>query len=961
MLSGLSSKCGLHLLSPVSNPVQTTSATNTFPSGVLATSNVPSVLESSNEEGTDNALAACGPPRYAPHQEPADPSCNLTFLTKECVMTRDGNPLELFHKDVENIDVFSENLVTGDGLSIAMCLDKQPSNIGAVIMDTNFSQKNKNNRVSGSDCQPLTANEVSRGAIPSTINTNMAAEGCSVGTGNIDVSTFNIRSVSQSSAISPFEEVSILAEEEGDRMKVVDNEDGVDEGPGRVTCYESSSLIFGPPSTTSSVESYVRVQEREQSTTKPVEDGVVFSELSGHQVTFQEKPSSTVNPCSAVHSVTKDAGSLELDECAENMIRDEYGINFVAGHVPYQETSSSTISPCSAVSSVRNDAVLLDLDECTANLVGDENGISALSDHVPFQEKSSLTIDPFDKEVRLPVTEAKGCNTRLVDEVNRLSEEPNGFSSLEKPSSVISPVGEIAISPQEDGSAIKPVDEEDRLGKQEHDVLCDEKSCSPISTGAVLSADEGSTTNLVNEADGMYHENPSSTTSAIATSANMSLVEGNAMELSHDEDKSGGEPDDANQFSTYSTVAPDAPSPAQKRNKRKISKKTTATKSHVKVDKTWLQNFKSFCKKQNEIEQKQAETNETSFEDSNSQGAPSNYRRKKRRKKSLPKDCVPGNLESCNTSADIQTAMETDCVPSTTVYPSMAEFIHEDLTGGLMGSSENEQVVLESDSLNSGEPVLTRLNVFEVMECMKQGIDNVEDDQSVGKNAVGTGENRDIEIDSEVTSAEKRTLLMDNSGDVEQPSVKKLKNESESECKERIEKSLDTNWDKSDDLPLMANVDEVLVHHYILDLSVKFNEKILKGNIVLFLEPRNEEVTKKQFQMTLDSSLVNIESVSEVALPDDYKVTFCGHQQNSLLTEDISSSGEQIGFLGDILGDKSHTPLPFKGLPYSVYGWCVKIWKPDATGKAWPRCVWIKYHTSPEGTSLTWATDQDGK
>ena len=951
MLSGLSRKCGLHLLSPASNPVQTTSATDTFPRGVLATSNKPTILESANEKESDAVLAFCGPPLSVRHREPRDPS-NFTFPTKECEITRDGNPLELFYRDDENIDMFNKNLVSGNEPSIAMCLDKQPSNIGAVITDISFSQENRNNRVSGSDGQPLTAKEVSGGAISSTI---MAVESSSVGTGNIDVSMFNMTSVCPSSAISPFEEVSFLTEEEGKRMNVVNNEDAFDEGPGRVRCYESPSLTFGPPSASSSLESHVSVLERERSTTKLIEDGVVFSECSGHQVTFQEKPSSSVNTCSAVRPVRKEAGLLQLDECAENLVSDENGISVLGGHVPYQEKSSSAINACPGISSVRTDAGLLDLDECTANLVNVENGISVLSGHVPFQVKSSLAIDPFEKEARLPLTKAEG----LVDEVKRLSEESNVLISLEKPSPVISPVGEIPIPPQEEGSEIKPVNEEDRLGEQENDVLFDdEKPCSPISTGAVLSADERSITNLVNEADGMCRENPSSTTSAIVTSASMSLVEGNAMKPGHDEGKSGGEPDDEEQFWTCGTVAPDVPTP-QKRSKTRINKKTAATKSNVKVDKAWLQNFTSFCKKQNEIEQKQTETNKSSFEELNSQGVPSKNRRKKRRKKRSSKNCIPGKLESCNTSADVQTAMETDCVPATTVYPSMSEFIHEDLTGDHMGSSGNEQTVLESDSLKSGESVLNRFSMFEVIDCMKQGIDNIEDDQSVGKNALGTSENRHMEIYSEDTYA--GSSLIDNPGDVQQPSVKKLKNESESECKERIESSLDTNWDKSDDLPLMANVDEVLVHHYILDLSVKFNEKIMKGNIVIFLKPRNEEVTKKQFQMTLDSSLVNIESVSEVALPDDYKVTFCGHKQSSLLAQDTSSSGAQNGFLGDILGDKSHTPLPFKGLSYSVYGWCVQIWKPDATGKAWPRCVWIKYHTSPEGTSLTWATDQDGK
>ncbi|XP_022800692.1 uncharacterized protein LOC111338453 [Stylophora pistillata] len=209
----------------------------------------------------------------------------------------------------------------------------------------------------------------------------------------------------------------------------------------------------------------------------------------------------------------------------------------------------------------------------------------------------------------------------------------------------------------------------------------------------------------------------------------------------------------------------------------------------------------------------------------------------------------------------------------------------------------------------------------------------------------------------------KRPLLTDFVCDVPQNLTKRTKSESDSDCKGRRndERFISCKWDKSDDLPLMANVDEVLVYHYILDLSVEFNEKSMKGNIVLFLEPRNEEVTKKQFQMTLDSTLVSIESVSEVVLPDDFQVTFCGQKQSGLLTPEMSFSEVQLGFLGNIVGDKSHTPLPFKGLSYSVYGWFVQISKPEATGKAWPRCVWIKYHTSPEGSSLTWATDQDGK
>uniref|UniRef100_A0A3B4C2P4 Aminopeptidase O (putative) n=1 Tax=Pygocentrus nattereri TaxID=42514 RepID=A0A3B4C2P4_PYGNA len=40
-----------------------------------------------------------------------------------------------------------------------------------------------------------------------------------------------------------------------------------------------------------------------------------------------------------------------------------------------------------------------------------------------------------------------------------------------------------------------------------------------------------------------------------------------------------------------------------------------------------------------------------------------------------------------------------------------------------------------------------------------------------------------------------------------------------------------------DDLPLRANTNHVLVRHYVLDLTVDFQKKVIGGNIVLFLEP----------------------------------------------------------------------------------------------------------------------------
>lgn len=40
-----------------------------------------------------------------------------------------------------------------------------------------------------------------------------------------------------------------------------------------------------------------------------------------------------------------------------------------------------------------------------------------------------------------------------------------------------------------------------------------------------------------------------------------------------------------------------------------------------------------------------------------------------------------------------------------------------------------------------------------------------------------------------------------------------------------------------DDLPLRANTSHILVRHYVLDLTVHFQRKVIGGSIVLFLEP----------------------------------------------------------------------------------------------------------------------------
>lgn len=59
-----------------------------------------------------------------------------------------------------------------------------------------------------------------------------------------------------------------------------------------------------------------------------------------------------------------------------------------------------------------------------------------------------------------------------------------------------------------------------------------------------------------------------------------------------------------------------------------------------------------------------------------------------------------------------------------------------------------------------------------------------------------------------------------------------------------MEPDKDLNPDE-DDLPLRANTNHILVRHYVLDLTVHFDRKVISSSIVLFLEPCPDQVGTK--------------------------------------------------------------------------------------------------------------------
>ncbi|XP_042277265.1 aminopeptidase O [Thunnus maccoyii] len=60
-----------------------------------------------------------------------------------------------------------------------------------------------------------------------------------------------------------------------------------------------------------------------------------------------------------------------------------------------------------------------------------------------------------------------------------------------------------------------------------------------------------------------------------------------------------------------------------------------------------------------------------------------------------------------------------------------------------------------------------------------------------------------------------------------------------------MEQDGDLNPD-TDDLPLRANTNHILVKHYVLDLTVHFDRKVISGSVTLFLQPCSGVMTRPQ-------------------------------------------------------------------------------------------------------------------
>ncbi|XP_023658660.2 aminopeptidase O isoform X1 [Paramormyrops kingsleyae] len=226
-----------------------------------------------------------------------------------------------------------------------------------------------------------------------------------------------------------------------------------------------------------------------------------------------------------------------------------------------------------------------------------------------------------------------------------------------------------------------------------------------------------------------------------------------------------------------------------------------------------------------------------------------------------------------------------------------------------------------------------------------------------------------------------------------------------------------------DDLPLKANTSQMLVRHYVLDLKVHLEKKVIIGSVVLFLEVAKgaEEIQKfsgvaghQEAPESLDTALLgdngqhashtgcchsddSEEAPGEGKSNGDFTLVLdcCDLAVMKVEEVDVASvPGMQVlqetGGKGlcpaypsipllhklvhlpstcweqqhDLYRQCSQAPAPGRAeeFLFSTDRWSLQIWKRGVpTPHCFPRCIRICYETKCEGTSVRWTKDQSGK
>ncbi len=157
--------------------------------------------------------------------------------------------------------------------------------------------------------------------------------------------------------------------------------------------------------------------------------------------------------------------------------------------------------------------------------------------------------------------------------------------------------------------------------------------------------------------------------------------------------------------------------------------------------------------------------------------------------------------------------------------------------------------------------------------------------------------------------------------------------------------------DEDNDLPLMANADEIRVRHYKLKLEFDFDTHRVKGSAIIFLQPLVARDCQSDFEVILDCRHLDVSSVQEVEVCQPFAKI-----EDLFLNEKAKWSDRQILF--DPWFDSSRT---LDTLRFKLEPWCVRVTKASvSTAFDFPRVIRFDWSTRPEGRSLLWRQDQNG-
>ncbi|CAL8148378.1 unnamed protein product [Orchesella dallaii] len=150
------------------------------------------------------------------------------------------------------------------------------------------------------------------------------------------------------------------------------------------------------------------------------------------------------------------------------------------------------------------------------------------------------------------------------------------------------------------------------------------------------------------------------------------------------------------------------------------------------------------------------------------------------------------------------------------------------------------------------------------------------------------------------------------------------------------------------DLPLLSNVDDFRVHHYVMKLTPNFNTKIIKGVLILFIEWLDTQklAESKSFpKLILDACCLNIQQVRSLKTVEEYsaKQALTEHSKQGIRKNFHVSSN--IDWFAPVNGREKPLQFSVDKWALNIYGW---------SQSSLPSVIRIDYETREDSPSIHW-------